>query len=758
MHHLTPTPAINAPQFPRLAYESGVANPAIEAVNLITLRDLLRVLRIYWRTILAAAFVVTAIAMLAVSMITPTYLGTALVMVDEQQSHIFNEQTDPSVLSDLPSDPSSIESQVQMLQSHALAGQVVDKLKLMDDPEFNDTESLVTIGNFVPRLMQAVGLGDLLPKSARANRRASQKIREATIGNLLSHLDVHAVGLSTIIAVNLRSASADKAARIANAISDTYIQNLASAKSSASRGASKWLADHVGQLARQASAADAAVQQYKAEHGLIDTSNGTALTDQQLGDLTSQLIQAQGNQAQAQARFTRMNKLVESGRSADVTDAVDSPLIAQLRAQEATLLQQRADLASRYGPRYPAMQDVEARIKVLQGKIDKEVNRIVGTVRNDLAVADAHVGAIKANMAAVTSRTAAQNQARVKLGELQANATSAHALYQTYLDRLKQTEQRASLETPDVHLVSPASVPLSPASPKKLLIVGGAGLASLVLAFLGALIMDRMCNGFRSAGEMSAALGLTVLTTIPELKTRRRALRDVSMQVVRRPNSEFSEALRGLEIGLSQHEDASDDVTVGKAILVTSALPAEGKTSTTVNLARRLAASGHRVIIVDADQKRPRVASALGLHNIRYGLADCLARRCSLDEALIPDPCSSLLALLATGGEDSESVGSAAMASLIERLRQTADYVIIDSPPVLAVHDSKLLGRMVDGTIFVVRWRKTSREAAMLAVNLLREFHVRLIGSALLRADAKQYQYYAFGYTGIPALVGYYKG
>jgi succinoglycan biosynthesis transport protein ExoP len=753
------TPATHAPPYSHLAYDSDATYPMADVEHLVTIRDILRVLRVHWRVILAAAAAVAGLAMLAVSLITPTYMGAALVMVDEQQRHVFNEQADPSVLSELPSDPSSIESQVQMLQSHALAGQVVDKLKLVDDPEFNGTKVPLTdrIFGFIPRLISSSFDGSR-PLDARAAR---QRLRERTISKFQGGLDAQAVGLSTIIAVNFRSTSAEKAARIANTVANTYIENLTTAKSSATEGASKWLADRVTQLGRQAAAADAAVQQYKAANGLVDTSNGTAMTDEQLGALTAQLVQAEGDQAQAQSKFVRVQQMIKSGHSADVTDVVTSPLIAQLREQEATLLQQRADLSSRYGPLHPAMQNVQARVGELRQKISEEVNRIVGTASNDAVVAAARVGAIKSNMAAATSSTAVQNRARIKLGELAANASSAHALYQSYLDRLKQTQQRVSLNTPDVHLASPAPVPLAPVAPKKLLIVGGATLVSLVLGFLAALVADRMCNGFRSSSELEAALGLPVLAAIPQIKPRPGKRNSVALEILRKPHSQFSEAFRGLEIGLSLQmgRTTGSEPTSGKVILVTSALPAEGKTSTAVNLARRLATSGHRVVIVDADQRRPTVAATLGLRNVRYSLADCLAQRCSLEEALSKDPYSPVIALPGAHSEnDIDLNGSRAMALLIGRLRETADFVVIDSPPVLAVHDAKLLAQMTDGTIFVVRWGKTSREAVSLAVKLLREFRVKLIGTVLARANAKQYQYYAFGYAGVPALAKYYEG
>lgn len=766
MKQLTLTAANSVSPVTRL-YESAPGYAGPEAEGFITFRDLLRVLRVNWRPILLLAVAVAVLTMAVASFIPPVYVGQALLIVDPQRNRVFNsEKTDASVLASL-SDPAAIESQVQMLRSHALASEVVDKLRLADDPEFNGAKSdpVTTILASARNLVQSLGLeGRKIqsgnPAIGKDKSLSGLQMHEAVVNKFMSGLDVHAVGLSTVIEVNFRSNSAAKASDIANAVASTYIDGLSLAKSGASEEASKWLADKVAQLARRASAADAAVQEYKADHGLVDTSNGTAITDQQLGALTAQLVQAEGDQAQANAKLARVQQLVRSGHGADSTEVVASPLIGQLREQESTLLEQKADLSSRYGPMHPAMQNIDAKLRELQDKINVEVRRIVGTSQNDVNVAAARAGAIRSNMAQATSHTAAQNRDRVKLAELQANATSERAIYQSYLDRLKQAQQQISLRIADVRLASPASIPLAPISPKKFLITAVSTLASLVLGFLTALIADRMCAGFRSKREVEVTLGLPVLATVPELQIWRRTLKEVVLQGLRHPHSSFSEAIRGLEIGVSFHLRKRPKVqsSSGRVILVTSALPGEGKTSTTVSLARRLAASGHRVVVIDADLRRPAITTALGLKNFRHSLSDHLSLRCSLEEALVGDPHSSLMALPAACSEDAtELVGSAAMAEMVEKLRAIADFVVIDSPPVLAVHDAKLLARIADGTVFVVRWKKTQREAVAQALDMLREFRARLVGAVLARADAKEHHYYSYGHSGLPALAQYYK-
>ena len=447
----------------------------------ITLADLIRTVKVHWRKIVLSACVTGAIATAGVFIVTPKYQGAALVMVDEQQNHVVDGTNDPAVLSELPSDPSSIASQVEVLQSRALAGQVVDSLGLVNDIEFNGEKNGLV--NDVLRWVRSIDPFGLT-KDTSSGLSAAQAKREQVIDTFLKRLDVNSLGHSTVIEVDFLSESAPKAAQIANAIAYYYVKNQTTAKSSAGEGASRWLTNRVAELARQASATAAAVQKYKADNGLMDTSAGTALTDQEMGNLMTQLITAEGNEAQAQAKLARMRELVGSGHGADVTQVVESPLITQLRQQESVLMQQDADMNARYGALNPKLQDVEGQLRMLRIKINDEAQRVIGTVQNDAQVAAAQAAMLKHDMADVRSKTNNQNEQRVKLAELEADATSATAVYQAFLQRLKQTEQQASLKIPDTHVVSPATAPLKTHTPKKFLIIGAAIPAGLMLGFL----------------------------------------------------------------------------------------------------------------------------------------------------------------------------------------------------------------------------------------------------------------------------------
>lgn len=760
MNELARITVAQSSEVDRRATDISIRSKGSDNEGWLSFSDLLRILKVKGRLITMTTLVVVALVGAVIAMMTPLYEASALVMVDERQNHVLSDVSDPTVLSNLPASPSSIDSQVQVLKSEALAGKVVDRLGLVRVPEFNGSAPgvLADVARLGSALMAMIGGAQAPPADGLT---AEQRLRESTIANVLRAVDIYALGHSTVIELDVRSWSANRAARIANAFADIYVQDQVKEHLKASRSASQWLSNRVSQLAQQAATADASVAEYKAQNNLTDTSTGTPMTDQQLGDLTSQLVLAETDASDAEAKLGRVRALASSGRSADVTEVVDSPLITQLREQEATLLQQRADLSSRYGPLHPKMRDIDAQLSELDRKISEEVDRVVGTVSNAATVAESHVAALKHNLSLLTSKTNGQNQARVKLAELEANATSAHTLYQAYLDRFKQTQQQSSLKTPDVHVVSQAPVPLKPAFPKKLLIIGASIPAGLVIGFLLALVSDSVCNGFRSMGELGAALGIPVFAAIPEVRSHTSRLRQAAAQVVKRPRSRFSEAVRGLELGVARRlaKAADGSNAVGRVIVVTSALPGEGKTTTVASLARRLALSGHRVVAVDADLRRPRLATALGLKSPKFQLSDYLSQRCTLDDALCPDRQSGLVALTSVhNAEHVDDITSPRMKALIERLKEITDFVIIDTPPVLAVPDVRLIADLADTVLLSVRWERTARDAVVTAADVLRDFGVDLSGSILTRVDAKRYQYYAYGYSGAPTLAGYYSG
>jgi len=701
-----------------------------------SLLDLLRVVRVRRKVIFGTAATVVALVTIIVLLLTPLYSATAVVMLDQRKNNL---EDVTAVLSGLPTDQAAIQNQVQILTSLELANRVVNKLKLDQDPEFNPKP------NVFLALFGILNPINWFSSSSRtqADAQGFDLERGKIVHRFLDRLTVSPIGLSTAMKVSFESQDPNKATQIANAIANAYVEDQLEAKFDATQKATQWLSGRIGELSRQAQVADAAVQQYKAQHNINTTANGDSVVGQQIADVNGQLIVAKTDLAEKEASYGRLAALAREGRAADSAQVLASPLIATLRGQEAQLTNQIADLSSKYGPRHPKMLDLEAQKENLDAKINEEVQRFVDSAKNDVEVAESHVGSLEASLHQAEAQGAGQNQAEVQLTALQSAATSARAMYEAFLGRLNQTQGQEGIETPDARIISVAEVPQSPSFPKKELMIGIAIPAGLILGLLLAFTMERVDLGFRTTAEVEGLLQIPVLSTVPEVAGSEKAGDNPADLVIDRPTSSFVEAVRGLQLGLA----LSNVDKQPKVIVITSSGPGEGKTTLAISMARIAARSGHKTVLVDGDLRRPRVAKHLGLE-VPRGLIEVLVDRVPVDQCLYEDPRSSVQVLpcLHTPPSPADVLTSNAMETLIQTLRTSFDYVFIDSAPILPVNDAKILSLLSDAVLFVVRWEKTPREAAGNAVRAMLDVHAPVAGVALTRADNERFRYYSYGY------------
>ncbi len=723
----------------------------------ISLVEIWQIARLRARVIFGTAAAVLILTVLIDLSLTPLYKGTAIVMIDQRQSKVVNVE---SVLSGLPTDQASILNQIQILQSRELAWRVISKLGLDRDEEFNRSLSKPW-----PQTFTWLDPLSWFPKSnpILSDQEKQEKIKDAIINRFENRLSVSQLQLSTALQINFESQEPAKAARIANAIADAYVEDELNAKFEATLKATQWLAGRLGQLADQARKTQDAVEQYKADHHITEvvgpTGTGTiSVLDQQIGALNTQLVQAHTDVAQAEANLARVRSLVSSGHAAEVTQVVGSTLIGQLIQQQAELIQKQAEMSTRYGPNHPKMLDLAAEKRDLDAKIREEINHVVGTAENDVAVARAREASLQASLNNLESDSTVQGEARVKLRQLEANAASSQALYDTFVARSKETQQQEGLQIPDARIISRSPIPSGQSFPNNTLLFGMAVVAALFSGFVVAFLLERLDHGFRTGARAEGVLGYPVLSTLPDIGEDRSLSLNPSGRhrqgfgtnaadlVIDRPLSSYAEAIRALQLGIT----LSNVDNAPKVALITSALPGEGKTTTALSIARHVAQTGQRVILVDTDLRRPSVKSAANLGIISHDLIDFLKGEIGLERVLVKDPKSALMILpVAKHVKNApDLVESQALARLVMGLRAKFDLVVLDSAPILPVTDTRILTRLVDTVLFVVRWERTPRDAAADAVKLLRDVHAPIAGVALARADARRYHYYSFGYSG----------
>ena len=688
---------------------SSASTAAPDAAS-FQLGDLARVVRERKGLIQAVAVATVALAAAVVLILPTLYSSSASVMLDTRKNNI----TDLSaVLSQLPTDPSSLQNQIQILTSRDLASEVIAKLKLYDDPEFNSAIKSGGGGNLFSAIdprswFRAAGTPDIAAE------------RDQIINAFDKNLSVATEGLSTTLTVTFISRDPAKAALIANAVADTYIEDQIASKRAIGDKTTAWLVNRTKQLALQLQDDEAAVQRYKAENNLNETADGTSFADQQINAISNQLVLAKADLAQKQATGDRVAALVKAGDTADVSQILASPLIVQLRTQQATLISQESELSTKYGPLHPKMAAIETQKRDLQDKIATEVNRLAGSISNDVVVARAQVGSLQASLAQAEKQAGTQNMVRVKLRALQSNAQSTRTMYEAFVTRLRETQDQDVVQNPDAHVISRAPVPTTPSSPKRMLIVGASIPAGLLLGLLSALLAERFSSpapvriapvtAFRPV-QTPAYRGPPVLARLNDAFDPRAA-----DAVIDWPSSAFAQSVASL---LGKLKGTARNP--GGIVVAVTAPEWGAKTSVAVALARTASRQRLRVAIVDGDLQHPAVARVLQLAPSRYGLVELLTGTSSLARALRRDPRSyaSALSVARPRGDGAAVLASAKMADLIAHLRRSCDVVIVDAPPLFSGDEMLALGRLADALVVVGRGEALSRGAAAHAIEAL---------------------------------------
>ncbi|MGH6878343.1 MAG: GumC family protein [Rhizomicrobium sp.] len=633
-----------------------------------------RLLRERGRIVRDVALGFVALTILLLLMWPSSYSSTAVVMLDPRKNNV----TDRSqVLSELPTDPSSVQDQIQILTSRDLAGQVIQRLKLAGDKEFNRA--------LAPFPLNLLALG-LTPEERHS----------MVVDSYLKHLTVEAEGLSTAVSVSFSAQDPETSARITNAIVDAYIGSQVAQKSDAARRATQWLTARIRELSKQDQTAESAVQAYKAANDLNDTGQGTqSLVDQQLSTINTQLVQARADLAEKQAAYQHVAGLVQSGHAADVSQVVASPLIVQLREQQADAIRNEADLDSRYGPKHPKRIAAESQLRDLDSKVEQEAERIAGSVANDVAVAQAQVQSLEGSLARARAESNTQNLARVKLKALEAGGASTRAMYEAFVTRLREAQDQDAVDTPDARIISHATVPARPSSPPRFIAFCASIPAGFLLGLLCALLMERM--GYEAPRRRSARLSVAQAAPAPVVGIVPDALAPLAAdQIVSAPASGFSQAVFAIAGRLA----APDEAWAPHTILVSGLDRREGRANIAVGLARALAMMKQKVIVIDADFTASAAAWTMGIDRGRSGLLDVLRGSQPLSRAAAKDVRSPALVLAgAAPPSDPAALWTARETrDLLDHLRKSCDFVVIDAP---ADAETPAIARLADAVLVV---------------------------------------------------------
>jgi polysaccharide biosynthesis transport protein len=664
------------------------------------------------RSLIARVALGTILCALALVMVLPTiYSSSAAVLLDPRKNNI----TDLSaVLTPLGNDPASVQNQIQVITSRQLASDVVDRLKLYEDPEFNPAVARPGLIDLLGEMVSLLNPKNWFENDAPVN---SALNRDRVIDALQRHVGADAQGLSTTINIDATSRDPAKAALIANTLADAYVKSQVADKVSATTATTDWLNRRLQDLAQQLQIQQEAVQRYKAENDLNDSGPGNSIVDQQMVGISAQVVAARSDLAEKQAINDRIGQLVASGNPADVAQIVSSPLIVQLRTQQATLLAQEGEATSKYGPLHPKMQAIQEQKRDLSFKITQEVNRLAASAANDVLVSRAHLNSLMGSLGGTEGTARAQNMARVQLQALESNATSTRTIYEAFVQRLRQSQNLDEVQTPESRIISAASVPIGPAGPKRMLILGASIPLGLLLGVLAALLAEKVgpMLPVRVNGSPRAAIvppiprpqaratkpkaplavwsGPPILAEIDDTAQLRAA--DFVLDY---PASKYSHAMANLVRQLEARPDTGEG---GAIVALTSADNGESRSAIAVSLARAATKMGKKAIIIDCAPQRQ--ASRAIKAQVKSGLYDVLTGSVPLNQALAKDPRGETY-LLATPRRPANAItmfASRPMARLVSVLRGGADFVVIDCGPVGTSPDAGVIARLADATVLV---------------------------------------------------------
>jgi exopolysaccharide transport family protein len=737
--------------------DAPVRVSAEETSRTVDLREMARILRRRWWIIFATTALLAGAAGVYAMAATPLSTATSTILAEPHRSQVADPADRAPAPSNFGTDDAMVESQVLLIKSVAVLRRVVDRLNLVNDPEF------------APRPGLLDPIRKLFRRDRPADGRSAREIAEAnTIQALEQQLKVTRHGTTFVIDIEASSERPTQAAKIANAVAESYFAEQVQSRYDTNKIAASWLDRQLADLKSRVIASDKAVADFRAKNNLI-TTQGQTVNDQQLSDLNNKLVDAHVQTAEARAKYEQVQDIVKNHRDPGTLDqALASDVIGKQRTQYAEVAKTVADVSSKYGPQHPLVVNARAQLAETKRLIDQELKRILQNTRESYRVAQSREQALQHSLDELQSTSSESGKAQVRLRDLQREADANRTLYESFLARYKQTTAQQSLQLPDSRVVAQAGIPIHPSFPKKTLILAlailiGAGIG-IVIAFI-ADFLDRRVKSLRQAEEIT---GLPTLAAIPLVGTRelaRRAHRGrealdqydpaatallpalmqppLMRYALEEPTSLFAEAVRAVRLAVQRSARRS----TGTTVMVSSSIDGEGKTTLAASLAMSLAAVGMRTIIVDGDLRNPELSRSL-CPQAKIGLIEAAARHAPLDQTVLFDRQSGIAVLPSPprrrGGFINEFVFSEAMRGLLDHLRRQFDFVIVDSPPLSPLVDGRALAEQADCIVLAIRWDATPQEVVGQALETLGPVHDRVIGTVLTRVDMRQLRFYDY--------------
>jgi succinoglycan biosynthesis transport protein ExoP len=707
-----------------------------------------------WHVVAVAAVAAVFVGLIYVLTAVPQYTSSIELLIDTNNKKIVDQL---SLVSGVADDDASILSQVELLKSDRIAQAVVDKLDLVDNEHFMEASAN-------PFSLAIGAVRTILDfrnwfKSADEPEDRDRLMRSAT-DKLTDNLEVSRVGRTYVLSISYTSPDPGMAVKIVRQYGEAYLDDQLNSKYEATRRAGDWLQQRIAELKQKSLDTDLAVQKFRQDNQLISTE-GSLLSDQQLTQTNAQLIIAQSNLATANAKYSSIKAVIDSGDiNSAVTDSLDNQVINSLRGKFVEASKLESDISRRLGPDHIRAQQLRADMHEYEKLIFSELGRIAQSYQVEAKVAQERVMGLQQQLTAATHVSITANDAQVQLRELEREAETYKNLYQNFLQKYQESVQQQSFPVTEARVISQGAVPDKPSKPKKSLVL----FASLVLGLMAGggigAFREYRDRFFRIPEHIREDLDLEPLGMVPKVKPtdplpeqtgealHPRAIvkaSAVANYVVTNPLSSFAETLRSAKIAVDLQVADKRPKIIG----VVSILPGEGKSTLSVNFAELLAGQGIRTLLIDGDLRNPGATRQLG-RNATQGIIEVVKDGAFLPGALLFNPETKLAFLPAVVKHrvpySAELLSSPAMDALLDQASENFDYIVIDLPPLGPVVDARAIASKVDCFILVIEWGETSRKAVRSELAKNAAVVEKCAGVILNKVDSRKsklYQSYA---------------
>ncbi len=743
-------------------------------------RDIWRKIRKRKWLILTIVFIATTIVSIESFRTKSLYQASAKVAFNQENTVI--KAGDLILQSD---DSGRIRTELLLLKTYPLLEDVVVRLQLDKNPRFLDIGDRKTVPEAIETIFSKFGsrqsatpeIPQMEPLTIEPNLQAARSEEEVArlapfVGILQSNLQVEQIIDTNAIELRFVHTNPAIASTVANGVARVFVENSFNNKTEKFTNSANWLDRTTRGLLAQVQQAEQSLANYSSSHDIFSTDENNNLTAEKLASIYSQALKAETDRILKQSVYEEVVK----GRVAQLPEAFSDTRTAQYQTDLSKLQLKVAELNARYGPENPKVVEVQQQIKELQTLIGGNVKSLEEKLRADYERALRDESLIRQSLERAKSEAAQQNQAAIQFNILKQNVETTKSLYNDFLQKTNQANIQRAEQYSDLRIIDPARVPGAPTGPNRLRSIFLGIMLSLVAGIGLALLIEFMDNTVKSIEDVARATQLPTLALIPTMKAnsvrvlsakKKAELREVQNKRITDKLTEISgiaprtlhpkdnrlATLDGLSSVVEAYRMLRTSVLLSTAgmpprtILVTSSQPSEGKTTTAVNTAISLAQLGARVLLIDADLRRPAVHKTFKLQHTR-GLSSYLSGSGHIDDLIVKLTIPNLSVL--TSGpippNPAELISSERMRDMLRSLAESYEHIIIDSPPLIHVTDPVILSTMVDGSILVVQAGRSTREMLRRAKQELVGVGAKIFGVVLNNVDVKKEGYDEYYY------------